>query len=203
MDFYATRNENMSRGQFQNAVGHMFESAVRRSLGMREGTYQASKYRARMTRGRSRGFRPDGVASVGFVPSNPIAISEYGSMSDGATMEASMSFVEVKATEANSISKSYNNYQIAAMIEHMAGVAQEDGEGRRSSLYVVTTSDVNLGRSLIDFATDRNVDLFHGKVEMSDSEYGKVRVENIRHLNPSGNNVPVQSPNGKWVDLDL
>lgn len=89
-------------------------------------------------------------------------------------------YFEFKLTSAKSLSISYNDYQLSGMIDVLRKSNPLSSKEGRNGFVIVTGSNTNIGRSLINFATANNVAIYHSIAQIDDNDnsliYGSANI---------------------------
>lgn len=171
----------LSQGRLSQMVGTVFESAVLRSMGLDSNTDAiASDLRGQLTNGAKSYVVPDAIGTTTSLEPNSV-LGFKGSVL-GMTTEVGLMFLDAKTTTGSKpLSKSYDSYQLSGFIDVLATTKTAKGIG---VLELVTTAETTVGDTLVEYATERGVAIYH-RTSSYDPETRKFVVGGRELLNPS------------------
>lgn len=94
-------------------------------------------------------------------------------------------YFEFKLTSTKSLSISYNDYQLSGMIDVLRKSNPLSSKEGRNGFVIVTGSNTNIGRSLINFATANNVAIYHSIAQIDDNDNSLIYMGQPILLNPT------------------
>lgn len=94
-------------------------------------------------------------------------------------------YFEFKLTSTKSLSSSYNNYQLSGMIDILKKSKPLSSKEGGNGFVVVTGSNTNIGKSLIDFTTANNVAIYHSIAQIDDNDNSLIYMGQPILLNPT------------------
>lgn len=180
-------------GRFNSLLGNGFENSI-----LNYANFEKNRRRLPVTVRRHHGdVVPDFVRKAkGTELRIPSFQTRSHSARDAQLMEITnheqIDYGEIKSTPR--LSKSSNDYQLAGMVEAIgnASVYYDDGtlKGKINEvgggiLYLVTTADTKIGLSLLDYASEKGVDIFQSEMYLDpqDESQTNFKLSEPRQLN--------------------
>lgn len=157
--------------------GCLFERAISESMGLRTYSTEERTFRSYAREGATRLYR-DGparwVIADGLYMTERVilVIDASGRVIDRRGPFLTAGFVEIKAL-AGSLSISEGEHQLRGMIDVASRTRDAADPEAIASVTIVTTSDVRISNTILDYARERRVDVWHSKA-LYDTESGAI-----------------------------